>query len=44
MKTVVLGDPPPVLASLIAERKRLGLDTHDEVWQGEYHMAPAASF
>jgi Putative restriction endonuclease len=44
MKTVVLGDPPPVLVSLIAERRRLGVDTHDEVWNGEYHMAPAASF
>jgi Uma2 family endonuclease len=44
MKTVVLGDMPEVLASLIAERQRLGLDTHDEVWNGEYHMAPAASF
>jgi Uma2 family endonuclease len=44
MKTVVLGDPPPALASLIAERQRLGLDRHDEVWRGEYHMAPAASF
>jgi Uma2 family endonuclease len=44
MKTVVLGDMPEVLASLIAERQRLGLDTHDEVWDGEYHMAPAASF
>ncbi len=44
VKTVVLGDPPPAVASLIAERQRLGLDTHDEVWNGEYHMAPAASF
>ena len=44
MKTVVLGDPPEVLISLIANRKRLGLDTHDEVWNGEYHMAPAANF
>jgi Uma2 family endonuclease len=43
MKTVVLGDQPPALASLIAERKRLGLDRHDEVWHGEYHMAPAAN-
>jgi Uma2 family endonuclease len=46
---VVLGDPPPALTSLIAERKRLGLDTHDELWRApsgdtEYHMAPAASF
>jgi Uma2 family endonuclease len=44
MKTVVLGKPPPALASLLAERQRLGLDRHDEVWNGEYHMAPAASF
>ncbi len=44
MKTVVLGDMPPAVLSLIAERQRLGLDTHDEVWNGEYHMAPAASF
>jgi Uma2 family endonuclease len=44
MKTVVLGDPPLVLTSLIADRKRLGLDSHDEVWNGEYHMAPAPSF
>ncbi len=44
MKTVVLGDPPEVLVALIAERKRLGLDVYDELWQGEYHMAPAASF
>jgi Uma2 family endonuclease len=44
MKTVVLGDPPAALASLIAERKRLGLDRNDEVWQGEYHVSPAPSF
>jgi hypothetical protein len=25
---------------LIAERHRLGLDRFDEVWEGEYHMAP----
>jgi Uma2 family endonuclease len=43
MKTVVLGDPPDVLVSLFNERKRLGLDTHDELWCGEYHMAPSAS-
>jgi Uma2 family endonuclease len=41
MKTVVLGDMPTVLSSLIAERQRLGLDTHDEIWEGSYHMAPA---
>ena len=40
---MVLGDPPPP-ASLVAQRKSLGLDRHDEVWQGEYRMVPAASF
>jgi hypothetical protein len=30
------------LDALIARRRALGLDTHDEVWNGEYHMAPAA--
>ena len=38
MKTLVLGDPPPVIASLILER-RLGIDTHDEIWDGDYHMS-----
>jgi len=37
---VVVIDPP---ADLIAERQRLGLDHHDEVWDGDYHMLPAAS-
>ncbi|WP_421118427.1 Uma2 family endonuclease [Aquihabitans daechungensis] len=37
---VVVIDPP---ADLIAERQRLGLDHHDEVWDGDYHMVPAAS-
>jgi Putative restriction endonuclease len=44
VKTVVLGDPPHILGSLISERQNLGLDTHDELWVGEYHMAPAANF
>jgi Uma2 family endonuclease len=44
MKTVVLGDPPQLLASLVADRIRLGLDRHDEVWQGDCHMAPVRSY
>ena len=36
----VVIDPP---ADLIAERQRLGLDHHDEVWNGEYHMVPSPS-
>jgi hypothetical protein len=42
MRTVVLGPPPPELAALIARRHQLGLDSYDEVWDGEYHMAPMA--
>ena len=42
VRTVVLGDPPKELRAMIARRQALGLDTHDEVWEGEYHMAPAA--
>lgn len=42
MKTVVLGTPPPELEAMIARRRALGHDLYDEVWQGEYHMAPAA--
>jgi hypothetical protein len=34
VKTVVLGDPPQILGSLIFERQRLGLDTYDELWVG----------
>ena len=43
MKTVVLGEPPAALSSLISQRQRLGQNTHDEIWDGEYHMAPAAN-
>jgi hypothetical protein len=42
VRTVVLGPPPPELAALIARRQQLGLDRYDEVWDGEYHMAPMA--
>lgn len=42
MRTVVLGPRPPELDAWIARRHALGQDTFDEVWDGEYHMAPAA--
>jgi Putative restriction endonuclease len=42
VRTVVLGPPPPELEALIARRQHLGLDRYDEVWDGEYHMAPMA--
>lgn len=38
MRTVVIGPQPPEIEALIAERRRLGLDKHDEVWEGDYHM------
>lgn len=41
VKTVVLGPPPAELEALIARRHTLGLDIHDEVWEGVYHVAPA---
>ncbi len=31
-----------MLEELIEERRRLGLDGHDEVWEGEHHLAPHA--
>lgn len=42
MRTVVLGERPAELEALIEKRRRLGLDGHDEVWEGVYVMAPHA--
>src|SRR5262245_62107230 len=42
MRTVVLGERPAELEALIARRRALGQDRYDEVWNGEYHMSPAA--
>ncbi|MCY7365736.1 MAG: Uma2 family endonuclease [Frankiaceae bacterium] len=42
MRTVVLGERPAELEALIEKRRRLGLDGHDEVWDGVYVMAPHA--
>ncbi len=42
MTTVVLGPRPPELQALIDRRRALGLDGHDEVWDGVYVMAPFA--
>lgn len=41
MTTVVLGEHPDVTA-LLARRRALGQDGHDEMWEGVYHMAPYA--
>ena len=42
MRTVVLGERPAELEALIEKRRRLGLDGHDEIWDGVYVMAPHA--
>lgn len=42
MKTVVLGPRPTEVETLIQRRQALGLDLFDEVWEGAYHVAPAA--
>ena len=39
---MVLGPRPKELEALIRRRQALGLDTYDEVWEGTYHVAPAA--
>ena len=41
MRTVVLGQRPRELDKLIERRRATGADRYDEVWEGEYHMAPA---
>ncbi len=43
MRTVVLGERPAELEALIANRRATGADLYDEVWEGEYHMAPMAN-
>lgn len=42
MKTVTLGARPPELEAVIERRRALGQDHFDEVWEGDYHMAPMA--
>jgi hypothetical protein len=42
MKTLADTTSLPGLAELIAERHRLGLDGHDEVWGGVYHVSVIA--
>ena len=37
---MVLGESREI-RNLIEQRRRTGADLYDEVWEGEYHMAPA---
>jgi hypothetical protein len=41
VRTVVL-EPNPEFDALLKRRQALGQDGHDELWAGEYHMAPIA--
>ena len=41
MTVLVVGDHPEVRA-IIQRRQALGLDGHDEVWEGIHHMLPYA--
>jgi len=41
MRTVVFDPPPPAVAQWLERRRALGQDRFDEVWDGEYHVAPA---
>lgn len=40
VRTVVVGEPPPELQAWLDRRRELGQDLFDEVWEGEYHVAP----
>jgi Uma2 family endonuclease len=42
MRTVILGERPPELEAFLERRRQLGQDTHDEVWEGAYHLAAIA--
>ncbi|HEY1689694.1 MAG TPA: Uma2 family endonuclease, partial [Solirubrobacteraceae bacterium] len=41
MRTLLPDPPPAELAALLERRKRLGLDRHDEVWEGVLHVVPS---
>lgn len=41
VRTVLVGERPQEVEDLLARRRALGQDLFDEVWEGEYHMAPA---
>jgi Uma2 family endonuclease len=43
VKTVIAGVVPSEIEQLIKKRQQLGQDLYDEIWEGDYHMAPAPS-
>jgi Uma2 family endonuclease len=42
VRTIVLDPKPEEFEALLKQRQALGQDRYDEVWEGEYHMAPMA--
>ena len=38
-----LEGPKQLVDELLAKRRELGQDKHDEVWEGVYHMVPGAT-
>lgn len=41
MRTVLVGKRPPEVEDLLERRRASGQDLFDEVWEGDYHVAPA---
>jgi Uma2 family endonuclease len=41
MRTLLPDPPPAEFEQLLQRRREWGADTHDEVWKGVLHMAPA---
>jgi Uma2 family endonuclease len=40
MPTLILDPAPHQLEELLEQRRRMGADRHDEIWEGVYHMVP----
>lgn len=41
MRVLTTDPPPQVLEELLAERRRIGVDRYDEMWNGVLHMNPS---
>lgn len=41
VRTIVVGRRPAAVEAWLRHRKELGQDLFDEVWEGDYHVAPA---
>jgi Uma2 family endonuclease len=41
-RAVFLDEPPDEVVAWLKRRSALGRDRHDEVWEGDYHVAPMA--